>query len=80
MTRSARVAGRRNRTFGARSGRLANDGFEALLPALHRIGKMIFDLALAATIFFAAGWLGERHALYIPTVVLLAAAAADVIL
>ena len=40
---------------------------------------MTLGLALGAALFLAAAWLGQRHALYIPAVVLLTAAAANAI-
>lgn len=41
---------------------------------------MTLGLIAGAALFLAAAWAGEKHALYIPIVVLVAAAAANVLL
>ena len=38
---------------------------------------MTVGLALGAAIFIACAWLGQKHALFIPAIVLLAAAVAN---
>jgi len=42
--------------------------------------NVTFGLLIGGSLFLFAAWLGHRHALYIPAVVLLAAAVANLIL